>query len=114
MMTALRTIVDGLSPETWRDAMSYMTRPNVRQCWEWGDAGRGTYEYKVQMGGEEESLENVFLLRDQISSHVRLSGLLAASNAIDLLYYRVWLRWIGPRFGPHKCPLWCVWIGTRL
>jgi CelD/BcsL family acetyltransferase involved in cellulose biosynthesis len=80
------------------------------------EAGRGEYGYKLSYGGQSVSVYRILLGR---SAGARsLAILLAWSDLIHLLYYRIWFLKLAPRLhhltGGQPRPLWSYWRKTRL
>jgi CelD/BcsL family acetyltransferase involved in cellulose biosynthesis len=82
------------------------------------EAGRGDYEYKTAHGGQNIPVHRMILSRNTLPSRLCLNLLLAWSDAVDFLYYRVWFKKISPelrkRIGLPAPPLWRLWIGSRV
>lgn len=80
------------------------------------EAGAGEYDYKLSYGGELVPLHQIVVGAPRKTFRLRL--LLAWSDILDLLYYRIWFLKLAPRLrrltGAPPRPLWRVWIRTRL
>jgi CelD/BcsL family acetyltransferase involved in cellulose biosynthesis len=76
------------------------------------EAGRGKYDYKLAYGGKDVAVHRILICRGSPWL------LLAWTNLLDLLYYRLWFKRIAPRlrqyFGLSPRPLRRFWIGSRI
>jgi CelD/BcsL family acetyltransferase involved in cellulose biosynthesis len=78
------------------------------------EAGPGSYEYKVRLGGREHPLRRVVISGPSISSRWRSALLLRWADLLHLVYYRGWFLKLAPRLGRSSRPLWGRWIRTRM
>jgi CelD/BcsL family acetyltransferase involved in cellulose biosynthesis len=74
------------------------------------EGGRGHYDYKLQMGGNELPLRTVQFMRrgPGVSARIRVFKTLA--TMLDLAYYKVLFARIAPRMPALQHSLWPVWI----
>jgi CelD/BcsL family acetyltransferase involved in cellulose biosynthesis len=82
------------------------------------EAGMGHYDYKHQLGGEELLCKSAVVVAKRAGDARRVRLFLWMSDALHLLYYRIWFlrlagrwpdRWLG-----RRRPLWRTWIRARL
>ena len=80
------------------------------------EAGRGEYGYKLSYGGQSVPVSR--LLLGPSAGARSLALLLAWSDLIHLLHYRIWFLKLVPRMrqltGGQPGPLWSYWRKTRL
>lgn len=77
----------------------------------WIDAMRGSYDYKVEMGGEYYPMRLIFLDRRGLGSAVRLGLFRAAARVFNFLYRRIWYYHLAVRLPIHRRKgLWRSWI----
>jgi len=78
------------------------------------DLGRGEYDYKLRMGGEQRPIESIGLVRPGAISKLRSAALRVASDAINKAYYRAWYCRLAPTYGGASRSLSPLWIRTRI
>ncbi len=82
------------------------------------EAGRGEYDYKLSLGGQDVQVHRILISRDMWFARFRLRLLLGWADLFNLIYYRVWFLKLGPRLrsvtGGKSRPLWQSWIRTRI
>lgn len=78
------------------------------------EVGAGQYDYKTSYGGEEVNLNSIILCRANRYSRVKSRFLFAWADFVHLIYYRIWVIKIAPRFRIRGKSLWRTWIRTRL
>jgi hypothetical protein len=80
------------------------------------EAGRGGYDYKLSYGGRNVPVQRLLFYPAKQVWRARL--LLAWSDLLHLLYYRIWFLRLAPRmrrwFGLRPRPLWWLWIKSRV
>jgi CelD/BcsL family acetyltransferase involved in cellulose biosynthesis len=80
------------------------------------EAGRGDYDYKLSYGGRSVPVQRLLFYPAQRAWRARL--LLARSDLLHLLYYRIWFLRLAPRmrrwFRLRPRPLWRFWIKSRV
>jgi CelD/BcsL family acetyltransferase involved in cellulose biosynthesis len=80
------------------------------------EGGRGEYDYKLSLGGRNVPVQRLLFYPAQQVWRARL--LLAWSDLLHLLYYRIWFMRLAPRgrrwFGLRPRPLWWLWIKSRV
>jgi CelD/BcsL family acetyltransferase involved in cellulose biosynthesis len=80
------------------------------------EAGRGDYDYKLSYGGRNVPVQRLLFYPAKQVWRARL--LLAWSDLLHLLYYRIWFLRLAPRmrrwFGLRPRPLWWLWIKSRV
>jgi CelD/BcsL family acetyltransferase involved in cellulose biosynthesis len=77
------------------------------------EAGPGHYDYKLRYGGTEYPLRRQVIARHTWSSRIRIAILMMWSDAVHLVYYRLWFLKLLPRLGIGR-PLSQIWIRSRL
>jgi CelD/BcsL family acetyltransferase involved in cellulose biosynthesis len=82
------------------------------------EAGRGEYDYKIALGGQDVPVHRILITRAGALSRARLWMLLAWTDLLDFLHYRIWFKKVAPalrlKFGGTARPLWRVWIRSRI
>jgi CelD/BcsL family acetyltransferase involved in cellulose biosynthesis len=82
------------------------------------EAAAGEYDYKLDYGGELVGMRRMIIGAPRFHARIRLWLLLAWSDLLNLLYYRVWFLKLAPRLrkvtGGQPRPLWRSWIRSRL
>ena len=82
------------------------------------EGGRGEYDYKLSLGGENVPVHRLLISRATSISKVRLRLLMSYVDLLNLFYYRVWFKKLAPRLrrltGGKPRPLWRIWIRTRI
>ena len=82
------------------------------------EGGRGEYDYKTAHGGQNVPVQRILISRNSATARVMLRLVMAWSDMVDFLYYRVWFKKIAPvlrqKAGLPARPLWRLWIGSRL
>lgn len=82
------------------------------------EAGRGDYGYKLEYGGHSVAVHRLIVHPATTTARLRLRLLLAWSDILNLLYYRLWFLKLAPRLrkvtGGRPRPLWRSWIRSRL
>jgi len=82
------------------------------------EAGRGEYDYKIWLGGENVLVHGLLISPATAAGRLRLRLLLWASDLINLLHYRIWFLKLAPvlrhKLGWKPRPLWRLWIRTRV
>lgn len=78
------------------------------------EAGRGHYDYKLKLGGLERQVHRIVFTRNDPAARARIGLLKRASDAIHLVYYRVWFLKLAERLRIRRLPLAAFWIRTRL
>jgi len=74
------------------------------------EAGRGHYEYKIQLGGREWPLRTVQFVRRGPGVSARVRVFRTFASLLDLVYYKVVFARLAPRMPALRRPLWPVWI----
>lgn len=81
------------------------------------EAGRGDYGYKLDYGGQSVPVHRLILSPEGSGARRKLRLLLALSDLLDLVYYRIWFLKLVPRLArlTRRKPraLWQSWIRTR-
>lgn len=78
------------------------------------DAGRGYYEHKLKLGGQEFSFFSYLIYKNTFGSIVRVYLFTLLSHILNFLYYRVWFNRLASKLPFKRRPLWKLWIRTRL
>lgn len=78
------------------------------------EAGIGSYDYKIQFGGESVPLRALLVVAQRRGSRLRAKWFVWAAELLDLLYYRLWFKRIAPRLSLRRAPLWRCWIRSRI
>lgn len=84
------------------------------------EAGTGHYEYKIRMGGEENTLHSIMFVARKRHSQRRVKWFIRGAAFLHRWYYRVWFCRIAPRMSRMSRmprmqePLWKVWRHSRL
>ena len=74
------------------------------------EAGRGHYAYKLQLGGREEPLRTLQVVRRGPGVVTRVFLFKAAAALLDLVYYKVLFARLAPRLPALQRPLLPIWI----
>jgi CelD/BcsL family acetyltransferase involved in cellulose biosynthesis len=77
------------------------------------EAGRGHYEYKVQLGGEELEARSIVIGTRRAGAALRSWLFFKLSDILHLVYYRIWRQRLAPRLRLSR-PLWRIWIRCHL
>ena len=78
------------------------------------EAGMGHYDYKRQLGAEELICKSAVVVSTRGGDARRMRLFLMMSQALHLLYYRIWFLRLA-RFSPlRRGPLWRTWVRMRL
>jgi hypothetical protein len=78
------------------------------------DAGRGFYDFKLNLGGETLKVILLRITADNLMSRVKAVLITKLSSIIHLLYYRIWFNRISPLLPFKRHHLWELWIRTRI
>ncbi|HUW84182.1 MAG TPA: GNAT family N-acetyltransferase [Phycisphaerae bacterium] len=108
-------ILDGRSREVggrtpFCEMVKLLMYLGVRQL----DASRGLYEYKRRLGARVLPVHSILA-----TAHSGLAAFPARffrlwSRALDMAYYRLWFSRLAPRVPYLQCPLWPMWIKSRV
>jgi CelD/BcsL family acetyltransferase involved in cellulose biosynthesis len=77
------------------------------------EAGRGHYEYKLQLGGEELEARSIIIGTRRLGAALRTWLFFKLSDILHLVYYRIWFLRLAPRLRISR-PLWRIWIRCHL
>jgi len=75
------------------------------------DSMRGTYSYKMDLGGQLLPIKNIFVYREHL---VRISTFSISAWLLNLVYLKIWRRRLIPRLGLHPKPFWSTWIKSHV
>ena len=78
------------------------------------NAGRGHYDHKTQLGGQEYPVGSVLIIRNRFLNIIRGRIFCFMSGLLHLLYYRIWFIRLAPKLPIKRRSLWKTWIRTRL
>lgn len=78
------------------------------------DAGRGTYEYKLVMGGQLKPVRCVFVESKILSSRIKMIIFYSLILMSNILYSKIWRRRVVPKLGFKPRPFWSWWIKTHM
>jgi CelD/BcsL family acetyltransferase involved in cellulose biosynthesis len=78
------------------------------------DTGRGHYNHKLKLGGEEYPVVGYLLCKKSIKSILRVHLLDWFSQMLHFCYYKIWFSRLAPKLPFKRKSLWKLWIRTRL
>jgi hypothetical protein len=74
------------------------------------EAGRGSYQYKLQMGAHECPLRTVQYVRRGPGVESRVRFFKSVAFLLDMAYYKVVFSRLAPHFPLLRRQLWPLWI----
>jgi CelD/BcsL family acetyltransferase involved in cellulose biosynthesis len=78
------------------------------------EAGVGHYDYKVQLGGEEQQIRTLLVVSRRRGVALRAYIFLKLADLLHLIYYRFWRLRVASRLPLPIGPLWRIWIRCRV
>jgi CelD/BcsL family acetyltransferase involved in cellulose biosynthesis len=74
------------------------------------DSLRGSYDYKLHIGGYHKDIHKIFVHRSGAFHRFRIKGLVGLIRIYDALYRKLWRNGIMPLTGGRNTPLSRTWI----
>jgi len=76
------------------------------------DSMQGRYEHKLRLGGALYPCRSLYIIRNKLSSMIKVSIFRALASLLDLFYYRIWFCRLAAKLPLKRNPLWRIWIKT--
>ena len=72
------------------------------------------YKYKVRLGGEVDDIRSILVVSGRICARIRCFIFSFLSNALNIVYHKIWIARLLPRLGQRKGPFWKTWIRSNM